>query len=242
MSLADNIARVRQQIAEACREAGREPDSVQLMAVSKTHPAEAVLEAGAAGLRIFGENRVQEFAAKREALTAAGVFAAAEPPSFHCIGPLQSNKAVRAAEIFDAVDTVDSLRLAQRLNQAAGAAGKTLAVNLEIKTSPEAAKHGIPPDSPELAALLEHLPDLKHLRVRGLMTVPPFAADPEEVRPYFRRLRELRDSLAARYPRVPLEELSMGMSHDFPVAIEEGATVVRVGTAIFGARPPVARS
>jgi pyridoxal phosphate enzyme (YggS family) len=236
MSLADNIARVQQQTADACRRAGRAPESVQLMAVSKTHPADAILEAAATGIRLFGENRVQEFAGKRDALAAAGLFAGHDPARFHCIGPLQSNKANRAAEIFDAVDTVDSLRLAQRLEQATGALGKTLAVNLEIKTSPETAKHGIPPDSPELAALFEQLPDLKHLCVRGLMTVPPFAPDPEQARPYFRGLRKLRDSLTARYPRVPLEELSMGMSHDFAVAIEEGATVVRVGTAIFGAR------
>jgi pyridoxal phosphate enzyme (YggS family) len=242
MTLADNIARVQQQITDACRRTSRAPESVMLMAVSKTHSAEAILEAAAAGIRLFGENRVQEFAGKRDALAAAGLFAGSDPARFHCIGPLQSNKVNRAAEIFDAIDTVDSLRLAQRLDQAAAAQGKTLAVHLEIKTSPETAKHGIVPDAPELAALLEQLPDLKHLRVRGLMTVPPFAANPEEARPYFRRLRELRDSLAAQYPRVSLEELSMGMSHDFPVAIEEGATVVRVGTAIFGARPPVART
>ncbi len=241
MTLADNIARVQQQIADACRRAGRAPESVMLMAVSKTHSAEAILEAAAAGIRLFGENRVQEFAGKRDALAAAGLFAGSDPARFHCIGPLQSNKVNRATEIFDAVDTVDSLRLAQRLDQAAAAQDKTLAVHLEIKTSPEAAKHGIAPDSTDLAALLEQLPDMRHLRVCGLMTVPPFAANPEEARPYFRRLRELRNSLAAQYPRVSLKELSMGMSHDFPVAIEEGATVVRVGTAIFGARPPVAR-
>lgn len=241
MSLADNIARVQEQIANACRCASRAPESVQLMAVSKTHPAEAILEAAASGLRLFGENRVQEFAGKRDALAAAGLLAGSDPARFHCIGPVQSNKANRAAEIFDAVDTLDSLRLAQRLDQAAAARGRTLAVNIEIKTSPEPAKHGILPDSPELAALLEQLPDMQHLHVCGLMTVPPFAANPEEARPYFRRLRELRDSLAARCPRVRLEELSMGMSHDFSVAIEEGATVVRVGTAIFGSRPPVGR-
>jgi hypothetical protein len=180
---------------------------------------------------------VQEFAVKQSELQASGMFRHEEPPRFHLIGPLQSNKATRGAQIFDGVDSVDSLRLAQRLNEACGAAGKRLPILLEIKLSPEADKHGIAPEADALHSLLERLPDFNSLIFRGLMTVPPFSDDLEQVRPYFRRLRELRDSLAQQYPALQFEQLSMGMSHDFSVAIEEGSTLVRVGTAIFGARP-----
>ncbi len=216
----------------------RPRDSVQLMAVSKTHPAELIMEAFACGIRLFGENRVQEFAAKQLALEAAGLPTDVGPTRFHLIGPLQSNKAARAAQLFDAIDSVDSLRLAQRLDEACAATHKRLPILVEIKLSPEASKHGIGPEADELNALLERLPDLNNLMFRGLMTVPPFADDLEQARPYFRHLRELRDSLAQRYPALQFDELSMGMSHDFPVAIEEGSTLVRIGTAIFGARPP----
>jgi len=236
MSIAENIARVEEDIAAACRLASRPRGEVRLMAVSKTHPTEAILEAYAAGLRLFGENRVQEFAGKRAALEAAGIFIGDKSAQFHLIGPLQSNKAVRAAQLFDAIDTVDSLRLAQRLHEAAASAGKTLPVLLEIKLSPEAAKHGMAPDSAGLRELLDRLPNLSTLHARGLMTVPPYAEDPEQTRPFFAQLRGLRDSLARQYPHLALDELSMGMSHDFSVAIEEGATSVRIGTAIFGAR------
>jgi PLP dependent protein len=237
MSIAENIAQLEQQIENACRSANRPRNSVQLVAVSKKHSPESILEAYASGLRLFGENRVQEFADKRDALLAAGVWTAQSPASFHCIGPVQSNKTARAAELFDAVDSVDSLRLAERLDQAAVKAGKTLSICVEIKLSPEASKHGLEPDSPGLAELFGRMPDLGHLHTTGLMTVPPYAEDPEQARPYFRQLRKLRDSLAQCYPHVALDELSMGMSHDFAVAIQEGATVIRVGTAIFGARP-----
>jgi len=239
MSIADSIARVEEQIAAACRRAMRPRDSVQLMAVSKTHPAADIAEAFACGIRLFGENRVQEFAAKQSALQAAGMSSDAGPASFHLIGPLQSNKATRAAQIFDAVDAVDSLRLAQRLDEACAAAGKRLPILIEIKLSAEASKHGLAPGAEELHPLLERLPNLKNLKFRGLMTIPPYADDLEQVRPYFRRLRELRDSLAQQYPALEFDELSMGMSHDFSVAIEEGSTLVRIGAAIFGARPPV---
>jgi pyridoxal phosphate enzyme (YggS family) len=238
MSIADSIARVEEQIAEACGRSLRPRNSVQLMAVSKTHPAELVVEAFSCGIRLFGENRVQEFAAKQSALVAAGMSTESRPSSIHLIGPLQSNKAARAAQIFDAVDSVDSVRLAQRLDEACAALAKRLPILIEIKLSPEASKHGLAPDADELHQLLERLPDFKNLMFRGLMTVPPYADDLEQVRPYFRRLRELRDSLAQRYPALQFDELSMGMSHDFSVAIEEGSTLVRVGTAIFGARPP----
>jgi hypothetical protein len=236
MSIADNIARVEEQIAAACRRADRPRESVRLMAVSKTHPAEAIAEAFACGLCLFGENRVQEYAGKHSALQAAGIFGDLQPARFHLIGPLQTNKATRAAQIFDAIDAVDSLRLAERLNQGAAEAGKRLPISIEMKLSPEASKHGLDPDALELGQLLERLPELKNLDVRGLMTIPPFAEDLEQVRPYFRGLRLLRDSLAQRYPSLAFDELSMGMSHDFSVAIEEGATLVRIGTAIFGAR------
>ncbi len=239
MSIAESIARVEEQMAAACRRAMRPRDSVQLMAVSKTHPVSAIAVAFGCGVRLFGENRVQEFAAKQSELQAAGISSDAGSASFHLIGPLQSNKAARAVQVFDAVDSVDSLRLAQRLDEACAAVGKRLPVLIEIKLSAEASKHGLAPDADELQPLLERLPELKNLTFHGLMTIPPYADDLEQVRPYFRRLRELRDSLAQQYPALEFDELSMGMSHDFPVAIEEGSTLVRIGAAIFGARPPV---
>lgn len=233
MSIADNIARVEEQIEAACRAAGRAREYVQLMAVSKKHSVASILEAYRAGLRVFGENRVQEFESKQPELLASGIAST----SFHCIGPLQSNKSARAAQLFDAIDTVDSLRLAEKLNQSAAEANKILPICIQIKLSLEDSKHGFDPDSAELDQLLERLPDLSHLRLRGLMTIPPFEDDPEQVRPYFRRLRALRDSLTQSHPHLSFDELSMGMSHDFSVAIKEGATSVRIGTAIFGTRP-----
>lgn len=217
----------------------RPRDSVQLMAVSKTHPPELILQSFDCGIRLFGENRVQEFASKQPALQGVGISSGARPASFHLIGPLQSNKAARAAQIFDAVDSVDSLRLAQRLDEVCAVGGRRLLILIEIKLSPEVSKHGLTDDSDELHQLLERMPDLKNLTFRGLMTIPPYADDLEQVRPYFRRLRVLRDSLAQRYSALQFDELSMGMSHDFSVAIEEGSTMVRIGTAIFGARPAV---
>jgi pyridoxal phosphate enzyme (YggS family) len=231
MSLAENLQRIQNQISDACARAHRDPAAVQLMAVSKTHPADAILEAQAAGLRLFGENRVQEFAAKSAELPST-----LDPrPAFHLIGPLQSNKTTRAAELFDAIDSLDSFKIAQRLNSAAAALNKTLPVLLEVKLSPEESKHGLAPA--ELPALLEQLAPLANLQPRGLRTVPPYSDDPEQARPYFARLRELRDQNRSAHPT--LTELSMGMSHDFAVAIEEGATTIRVGTALFGARPAV---
>lgn len=223
-------------MALACRRAGRDRASVQLMAVTKTHPPELIVEAFACGIRMFGENRVQEFVEKRPALLAEGLFEGSKPARLHCIGPLQSNKAARAARIFDSVDTVDSVHLAERLDQAARTAGKRLPVLIGIKLSKEPSKHGVTPGTPEMPQLLERMHELGHLEVRGIMTVPPFSEDLEVTRPYFRELCVLRDSLAQRYPALNFDELSMGMSHDFEVAIEEGATLVRVGTAIFGSR------
>jgi len=229
--IAQNVAAVRERIAAAARRAGRDPGSIALMAVTKTVEPRRIREAHAAGIRLFGENRVQEFGEKINLLRDL------EGSSFHLIGHLQTNKAARAAEIFSAVDSLDSLRLAEKLNQAGAKLKRRLDVLIEVNVGGEAAKSGVPPDSAELEALLSAAARLESLRFSGLMTVPPFTADPEQARPHFRRLRELRDAMATRVPPgVQLRELSMGMSHDFEVAIEEGATCVRVGTAIFGAR------
>jgi pyridoxal phosphate enzyme (YggS family) len=231
VSISEQLEAIRERIAGAARRAGRNPDGVALMAVCKTFPAEAIIEAYKAGQRLFGENKVQEFAEKS---TAVAHLADAQ---FHMIGHLQSNKATKAAEIFHAVDSVDSAKLAQRLNDAAEKLGKTLDVLLEVNVGGEEAKSGLSPDSPEIEAILQQAASWTRLRLRGLMTVPPYTEDPEGARPHFRALRELRDRLAARnYPGVALDTLSMGMSHDFEVAIEEGSTCVRVGTAIFGER------
>jgi pyridoxal phosphate enzyme (YggS family) len=231
MSIANNLERLRNEVADACARAGRPPEEVALMAVSKMHPTEALLEAYAAGQRLFGENRVQEAQRKVEQLKAPILLPLAAL-ELHLIGPLQNNKTSKAAEIFHAVDTLDSVKTAERLNAAAATLGKTLRVLVEVKLSHEESKHGIAPE--ELAALLEAMVPLQNLRVGGLMTVPPWSEDAETARPYFQQLRRLRDEHAVRYPT--LTELSMGMSGDFRVAIEEGSTCVRVGTAIFGKR------
>ena len=215
----------------AARRVSREPAEVSLMAVTKTHPAERIREAYDAGLRLFGENRVQEFQDKVDALHDL------KEVDWHLIGHLQTNKAAKAAALFGTVESVDSLRLAQKLNLAAQQLGKRLAVLIEINVGGEAAKSGVAPGSQELEDLLLGAPTLEHLDFRGLMTVPPFSEDPQLARPYFRQLRELRDKIGLRnLPAVGIKTLSMGMSHDFEVAIEEGSTCVRVGTAIFGER------
>ena len=201
------------------------------MAVSKTQPRSAFAKLMTAGQRLFGENRVQEFAAKAAALQDL------HNAEWHMIGHLQTNKAAKTAELFRAVDSVDSLKLAEKLDAAARKLGKKLDMLIEINVGGEAAKSGVAPDSPALEELLLAAPRLEALVFRGLMTVPPFTDDPEGARPYFRKLRELRDAIAARrLPAVAMDQLSMGMSHDFEVAIEEGSTCVRVGTAIFGER------
>ena len=239
MSIASNLERLQNEIANACARAHRDPGTVALMAVSKMHPAEAVREAYAAGQRLFGENRVQEWQTKRAELT--DLFDTTRSPSpsaqdpavqAHLIGPLQNNKTTKAAEIFDAVDTLDSLKTADRLNAAAQSLGKTLRVLIEVKLSHEETKHGVAPE--ELPTLLHALQPLTHLVPSGLMTVPPFDENPEIARPYFQHLRRLRDEHLILSPT--LTELSMGMSNDFAVAIEEGSTTVRIGTAIFGKR------
>jgi len=234
-SFSQKLTRIEEQITSACRRAGRLRSEVALMAVSKTHPPSAILEAAAAGVTLFGENRVQEFQQKSEELARDG--AAATGFEVHLIGKLQSNKSAKAAEIFSAIDSVDSLRLAQRLNEAAHRLSRSLPILLEIKLSREESKSGLEPESIELSQLLERLPELPHLKLGGLMTVPPWSEDPESARPYFVQLRHLRDQLAARWPRLDFSRLSMGMSGDFAVAIEEGSTCVRIGTALFGKRP-----
>jgi pyridoxal phosphate enzyme (YggS family) len=231
MSIVENVADVRRRISTAALTAGRNPDEITLMAVSKTFPADSIREAYAAGLRIFGENRVQEFAGK------AGALRDLQEAEWHMIGHLQTNKAAAAAELFDAVDSLDSVRLAEKLNASAGKLGKKLEVLIEINVGGETAKSGLAPDSSDLEDLLMAAPGLENLEFRGLMTIPPFTDDAQKARPYFRQLRALRDHMAARrLPAIRMDVLSMGMSHDFEIAIEEGSTCVRVGTAIFGQR------
>ena len=202
------------------------------MAVSKTHPAERIREAYGGGIRVFGENRVQEFAGKASSLLDLA------DAQWHMIGHLQSNKAAKAAELFGAVDSLDSLKLAERLNAAAETQNKKIPVLIEMNVGGETAKSGVPPESRDFEDLLLAAPRFEALEFRGLMTVPPFSEDAEGARPYFRRLREIRDTIARRkLAAISMDVLSMGMSHDFEVAVEEGSTCVRVGTAIFGERP-----
>lgn len=240
-SLSDNLQRLEGQIEAACRGSGRRRSEILLVAVSKGQPAAAVAEALSLGVLSFGESRVQEFDKKRAQLAPAlqEETAARRAPEFRLIGHLQSNKAAHAINLFDSVDTVDSLRIAERLNGAAASQGRRLSVLLEIKLSEEPSKTGLVPDSNELNALLERLPSLASLDLRGMMLVPPYFEDVEAARPYFVRLRKLRDRLSAAHPRLNLSELSAGMSHDFTVAIAEGATQIRIGSALFGARPAV---
>ena len=220
MTIAENLASVQDRIAAACRRAGRSPDEVTLVGISKGFPAEAAAEAFAAGLRDLGENRVQEAAPKIETLGAQGV-----RPRWHLVGHLQTNKAKTAVALFAIIQSVDSVRLAQALSRRSR---EVVPILLEVNIAQEASKFGFGPQ--EVAAALPAISALPNLDVRGLMTVGPQAIDPGAVRPAFRCLRELRDELGLR-------ELSMGMTGDFEVAIEEGATIVRVGRAIFGPRP-----
>jgi hypothetical protein len=236
-AIEENLEKLEEAIAAACRAAGRARSEVELMAVSKTNPTAKLIEAAGLGLTLFGENRVQEFAAKAPELE--GLRTRAEPPMrVHLIGHLQSNKAQRAAEIFDGVDSLDSVRLAERLNEAAARCGKKLPVLLEVKLSPEETKAGLEPESEEAKQLLERLPDFAHLEARGLMTIAPWGGAEDVTRACFHSLRLWRDRWAQAYPRLRLDVLSMGMSGDFALAIAEGATRIRVGTALFGKRTP----
>jgi pyridoxal phosphate enzyme (YggS family) len=217
---------VREAIARAAGRAGRRPEEITLVAVSKTFPTEAIRAAFDAGLRHFGENHVQEWESKQQLLADLGAI-------WHLIGHLQSNKARRAATRFHRVDSVDSLPLAQKLDAAATAEGKRLHILIEVHLGDETTKSGVA--EMELPALAESLEVLSNLELHGLMTIPPFFEDVNRVRSYFRKLRELREGLESRLGR-RLPVLSMGMSHDFEIAIEEGATEIRVGSALFGAR------
>ena len=224
----DNVARVEEQIAAACHRARRRREDVKLVAVSKTQPSEAIRAAFAAGLRDFGENRVQEAQGKIAALADLAA-------TWHLVGHLQTNKVRPACDLFHWVHSVDSLRLAQKLAQAGRPIPEPLPVLIEVNLGEEAAKAGVP--AAQVPELAEQIGGLPALSLRGLMVIPPFLANPEEVRPYFRKLRALASEIEERHlPNVSMRELSMGMSHDFEVAIEEGATIVRVGTALFGAR------
>ena len=227
--IAERVAAVRERIARAAERARRDPGAVRLVAVSKTQPIEAVREAFAAGVRDFGENRVQEAEPK---IAASGDLVAAGA-SWHLVGHLQSNKARRAAALFGLVQSIDSLDLATRLARAGEESGRTLRGLVQVDLAGEATKFGLP--EAELVGMLRALRGRPGLRLEGLMLVPPLLDDPEAVRPFFRRLRELRDR-ALGEGLVAAGEMSMGMSHDFEVAIEEGASMVRVGTAIFGER------
>ncbi len=225
-AIAANLEEIRSRLTAAAERAGRDPASVRLVAVSKTYPAEAVGAAASTGQRIFGESRVQE---AREKIPAC--------PSdleWHFIGHLQKNKVRQALPLFPFFHSIDSAALAGAIDRIAGETGAKAQGLLEVNISGEESKHGFTPD--ELRAQFPALAKLPHLRIRGLMTMAPYSNNPEDARPVFRKLRELRDELQSAHQH-PLPELSMGMSGDFEPAIEEGATLVRVGSSIFGARP-----
>ena len=227
ISIAGNLAEVRKRIARAAERAGRSAEEITLVAVSKTFSADAIRAAYDAGLRVFGENRVQEFESKQPKL--ADLLDA----TWHLIGHLQSNKARRAVHLFHQADSIDSLSLAQRLDSAAAAESKRLPVLIEMNLGGEATKSGAAEG--DLHALAEGIEKMSHLELRGLMTIPPYSDDPDAARSYFRKLRKVRKALSEQLGRTLLT-LSMGMSHDFEVAIEEGATEIRIGTALFGER------
>ncbi|HYA26927.1 MAG TPA: YggS family pyridoxal phosphate-dependent enzyme [Thermodesulfovibrionales bacterium] len=227
--LLENISNVFKRVSSAAMRSGRSPEEVKLIAVTKTVEVIRIREAIDAGLRIFGENRVQEFQKK---MTGDVLRPLSEKVEWHLIGHLQRNKAKFAVRLFDLVHSVDSCELAKELNSCAEKIGKVQEALVEVKLSHEQSKHGIMKN--ELIELLKDVVEMRNLNVRGLMTVPPFAENPEKARPYFRELRVLRDEAALKGFSLP--ELSMGMSNDFEVAIEEGATMVRIGRAIFGER------
>jgi len=224
-TVAENVAALQERVEQAAKRAGRKASDVTIVGVSKTFPAERVREAFELGIRHFGENRVQEWESKAPIVERLGA-------TWHLVGHLQRNKAARAIRLFHTIDSVDSLPLAEKLNTAAGE-GRRLPILIEVRLDPNVSKSGCDPaDLPRLAEGILLMP---RLELRGLMTVPELTADPGEVRPVFRRLREMRDTIS-RQLDCPLPELSMGMSRDFDIAIEEGATQVRIGTALFGSR------
>ena len=225
MSLAENLDSIQQRIRAACARAGRDPESVTLLAVTKGQPPEVVNEAGKLGLAVFGENKIQEARAK--------IPLCSGKLRWHFIGHLQSNKCRDAVQLFQMIQSVDSLSLAQEINRRAAEAARTMPVLLEVNLAGEASKFGYTPE--RLLAELKEINSLTRIEIHGLMTVPPWSPDAENSRPYFRRLCELKQE-CEQILGAPLPELSMGMSGDFEVAIEEGATIVRIGTALFGPR------
>jgi hypothetical protein len=247
--IAENLARVRERIDKAASRSGRRTEEITLIAVSKTHSSRKIQELYDAGVRHFGENRVQERESKQSQLTGFNA-------TWHMIGHVQKNKAARAAQLFDTIDSVDSSVLAEKLDRARRefdtegimntkqitsksepelfAAGNRLRVLIEVRLDPEPAKSGVP--GQELPRLIEAILRLPSLDLRGLMGVPPYFDNPKDARPFFRRLREFRDAARSKMGSEILPVLSMGMSHDFEIAVEEGATEVRVGTALFGER------
>ncbi len=227
--ISENLSIVTDRISASARRAGRDPAAVRLVAVSKTVEPARVVEAIKAGIKILGENYVQEAQKKIEVL--------GHPVEWHFIGHLQTNKAKYAARLFDMIHSVDSAPLAEELNRRALKEGRVISILLQVSLSGEETKFGA--EQEEIFRIAEKCSGLEGIAVKGLMTMPPFFDDPEEARPYFAALRKLRDRLAQeKVERISMEELSMGMSNDFEAAIEEGATLVRVGTAIFGSRPP----
>ncbi len=231
MEIRDSLNRINERVEKAASACGRNPEDIKVIAVSKRFPVGKIIEANDAGQVFFGENMVQEAREK------AGILADLTDKNIelHLIGHLQSNKARAAAQIFDCIQTVDRARIALKLNSLAEEFERELAVLLQVNTGGEIQKAGVDPDSAgELVSIID---ECRFLRLKGLMTIPPFSEDPEVSRKYFRKLRELRDALNVQR-KEPLTELSMGMSHDFEIAIQEGATIIRVGTAIFGQRPP----
>ena len=227
MTIADNLASIQERISKAALRAGRNPAEIRLVAVSKTVSAENIQQAIAAGVTILGENYVQE---ARNKIARVG-----SQVAWHFIGHLQSNKARNAVDLFSMIHSVDRLSLAEALDEEANRQGKILPVLIQVNISGEESKSGIDPQ--ETLQLLQRIAGLQHLSIQGLMTMPPWFEDPEDARPYFIALRKLREELSReKIPGVVLQELSMGMSGDFEVAINEGATLVRIGTAIFGPR------
>jgi pyridoxal phosphate enzyme (YggS family) len=225
----ENLRKLSEKVAQAAERSRRSPGDISIVAISKTFPVESVSEAIAAGQLVFGENRVQEAEAKIR------FFAESHRIEWHLVGHLQSNKAQRAADLFQVIHSLDSLHLAAKLSEACRATGKQVSVLLQVDLGKEATKFGV--DEGEVRDLVSAVSRMDGLRLDGLMIIPPYFEDPELVRPYFTRLRELKDALEREQPGcLGQRHLSMGMSHDFEVAVEEGATMIRIGTAIFGSR------
>jgi hypothetical protein len=239
--IADNLEQVEERIAGAAERSGRSPDEVTLVAVTKTFPADVVLTAYEAGLRHFGENRAREGISK---ITTLEPYLSDSHPTWHMIGHIQSRKAKRVVEFYDYVHSLDRLKIADRLSRYAAEAGRTLPVLIECNVSGEGSKYGFPLDEWQdqetqretFFSAVDEILQMPGLSVRGLMTMPPYVDDPEEVRPFFVKLRLLRDALRERFPAANWHHLSMGMTNDFEVAVEEGATMVRIGRGIFGPR------